>query len=59
MNSDNVKELYEIVNSIPVTRENKKTIDEIKSLLEERRNNKCTRKNKNTYNWSREQKTAN
>ncbi len=34
MNSDNVKEIYEIINSIPVTASNKKTIDEIKHLLE-------------------------
>lgn len=34
MNSDNVREIYDIVNSIPVTVKNKKTIEEIKNLLE-------------------------
>ena len=41
MDNDNIKELYEIVNSIPVTNENQKTIEEIKALLEKRKNNKC------------------
>ena len=34
MDSDNIKEIYEIVNSIPENNKNKKTLDEIKKLLE-------------------------
>ena len=34
MNSDNIREIYDIVNSIPVNAKNKKTIEEIKTLLE-------------------------
>ena len=34
MNSQDIKEIYDIVNSIPITSKNKKAIDEIKNLLE-------------------------
>ena len=34
MNSDNIKEIYEIINSIPETPQNKKMINDIKHLLE-------------------------
>ena len=34
MNNDNIKEIYEIVNSIPINEDNEDAIEEIKKLLE-------------------------